>query len=177
MSMLMWLFDRDHKMKTNRQIKSFRCSLEVRILINFLFQWKAAVIRFLWKCSGSIINIYLSVSLLCNQHIIVRAKCANILSAPLKRSPLYDGLTMTICVCCRMNGAVIKGYEEDVGNKTSVYVHTAHSITSSQFGLRKYGYTSVPKDEVLKLRCMCVVLWFMLSKHSHSSVLLFFVRV
>uniref|UniRef100_A0A3Q3EAL5 alpha-N-acetylgalactosaminide alpha-2,6-sialyltransferase n=1 Tax=Labrus bergylta TaxID=56723 RepID=A0A3Q3EAL5_9LABR len=28
----------------------------------------------------------------------------------------------------RMNGAAIKGHEEDVGNRTDVYVHTAHSI-------------------------------------------------
>lgn len=50
-----------------------------------------------------------------------------------------------------MNGAAIKGYEEDVGNRTSVYVHTAHSITSSLYVLKKYGYTSVPNDEVIKL--------------------------
>ncbi|CAK6969715.1 alpha-N-acetylgalactosaminide alpha-2%2C6-sialyltransferase 1-like [Scomber scombrus] len=50
----------------------------------------------------------------------------------------------------RMNGAVIKGYEEDVGNRTSVYVHTAHSITSSAYVLKKFGYKSVPHDEGIK---------------------------
>ncbi|XP_056222942.1 alpha-N-acetylgalactosaminide alpha-2,6-sialyltransferase 1-like isoform X2 [Seriola aureovittata] len=50
----------------------------------------------------------------------------------------------------RMNGAIIKGYEEDVGNKTSVYVHTAHSITTSMYLLKKYGYSSVPNDEGIK---------------------------
>uniref|UniRef100_G3NFF4 alpha-N-acetylgalactosaminide alpha-2,6-sialyltransferase n=1 Tax=Gasterosteus aculeatus aculeatus TaxID=481459 RepID=G3NFF4_GASAC len=50
----------------------------------------------------------------------------------------------------RMNGAVIKGFEEDVGNKTSVYVHTAHSITTSPHLFRKYGYTTAPKDEGIK---------------------------
>ncbi|XP_067431964.1 alpha-N-acetylgalactosaminide alpha-2,6-sialyltransferase 1-like isoform X1 [Thunnus thynnus] len=50
----------------------------------------------------------------------------------------------------RMNGAVIKGFEEDVGNKTSVYVHTAHSITSASYTLKKYGYKSVPHDEGIK---------------------------
>ncbi|XP_037611656.1 alpha-N-acetylgalactosaminide alpha-2,6-sialyltransferase 1-like isoform X2 [Sebastes umbrosus] len=49
----------------------------------------------------------------------------------------------------RMNGAVVKGFEEDVGNRTSVYVHTAHSITSSPYLLRKFGYT-VPHDEGIK---------------------------
>lgn len=71
-----------------------------------------------------------------------------------------------------MNGAVIKGYEEDVGNKTSVYVHTAHSITSSHYGLQQYGYTSVPNDEVLKLRYCVVLDWFMSLNCTHSSVLL-----
>ncbi|CAI5658443.1 unnamed protein product [Oreochromis niloticus] len=47
----------------------------------------------------------------------------------------------------RINGAVSKGYEEDLGNKTSVYVHTAHSITTS---LKKYGYKSAPHDEGIK---------------------------
>nr|XP_019963592.1 PREDICTED: alpha-N-acetylgalactosaminide alpha-2,6-sialyltransferase 1-like [Paralichthys olivaceus] len=50
----------------------------------------------------------------------------------------------------RMNGAAIKGYEEDVGNKTSVYVHTAHSITASLQFFRSYGYTSAPNDEGIK---------------------------
>ncbi|XP_044033759.1 alpha-N-acetylgalactosaminide alpha-2,6-sialyltransferase 2-like isoform X2 [Siniperca chuatsi] len=50
----------------------------------------------------------------------------------------------------RMNGAAIKGYEEDVGNRTSVYVHTAHSITMSLYLFKKYGYTSAPHDEGIK---------------------------
>ncbi|XP_047233607.1 alpha-N-acetylgalactosaminide alpha-2,6-sialyltransferase 1-like [Girardinichthys multiradiatus] len=50
----------------------------------------------------------------------------------------------------RMNGAVTKGYEEDVGNRTSVYVHTAHSITTSLILLKKYGYKSAPHEEGIK---------------------------
>ncbi|XP_070847205.1 alpha-N-acetylgalactosaminide alpha-2,6-sialyltransferase 1.1 [Chaetodon trifascialis] len=50
----------------------------------------------------------------------------------------------------RMNGAVIKGYEEDVGNRTSVYVHTAHSINMSLYTFKEYGYTSAPHDEGIK---------------------------
>ncbi|GLD70917.1 alpha-N-acetylgalactosaminide alpha-2,6-sialyltransferase 2-like protein [Lates japonicus] len=53
----------------------------------------------------------------------------------------YDG---------RMNGAAITGYEEDVGSRTSVYVHTAHSITTSLYVFRKYGYISAPHDESIK---------------------------
>ncbi|XP_032359098.1 alpha-N-acetylgalactosaminide alpha-2,6-sialyltransferase 1 isoform X1 [Etheostoma spectabile] len=50
----------------------------------------------------------------------------------------------------RMNGAVTKGYEEDVGNRTSVYIHTAHSITSSLYFFKKFGFTTVPHDEGIK---------------------------
>ncbi|XP_014858575.1 PREDICTED: alpha-N-acetylgalactosaminide alpha-2,6-sialyltransferase 1-like [Poecilia mexicana] len=50
----------------------------------------------------------------------------------------------------RMNGAVINGYEEDVGTKTSVYVHTAHSITTSLEIFKEYGYKSAPHDEGIK---------------------------
>ncbi|XP_038591749.1 alpha-N-acetylgalactosaminide alpha-2,6-sialyltransferase 1-like [Micropterus salmoides] len=50
----------------------------------------------------------------------------------------------------RMNGAAIKGFEEDVGNRTSVYVHTAHSITASLIFFENYGYTSAPHDEGIK---------------------------
>lgn len=52
------------------------------------------------------------------------------------------------CNFCRMNGAVIKGYEEDVGNKTSVYVYTAHSLVSGYSTLKKFGFKSIPHDEV-----------------------------
>lgn len=68
-----------------------------------------------------------------------------------------------------MNGAVITGYEEDVGEKTSVYVHTAHSITASMKFFKIYGYTSVPKDEVLKLCGTEMVLsWFEEDPHLSS---------
>ncbi|XP_029977828.1 alpha-N-acetylgalactosaminide alpha-2,6-sialyltransferase 1-like [Sphaeramia orbicularis] len=50
----------------------------------------------------------------------------------------------------RMNGAVIDGFEEDVGNKTSVYVHTAHSITTSLYVFKKYGYKAAPHDKGIK---------------------------
>ncbi|XP_061086350.1 alpha-N-acetylgalactosaminide alpha-2,6-sialyltransferase 1-like isoform X1 [Conger conger] len=50
----------------------------------------------------------------------------------------------------RMNGAVLKGYEEDVGNKTSVYIHTAHSLTSARYTLKKYGFKDIPADEGIK---------------------------
>ncbi|XP_029953759.1 alpha-N-acetylgalactosaminide alpha-2,6-sialyltransferase 1-like isoform X2 [Salarias fasciatus] len=50
----------------------------------------------------------------------------------------------------RMNGAITQGFEEDVGNRTSVYVHTAHSITTLLDLLKKYGYQAAPHDEGIK---------------------------
>lgn len=50
----------------------------------------------------------------------------------------------------RVNGAVVNGYEEDVGSRTSVYVHTAHSITASPYFFSKYGYKAAPHDEGIK---------------------------
>uniref|UniRef100_A0A8C6UL94 alpha-N-acetylgalactosaminide alpha-2,6-sialyltransferase n=1 Tax=Neogobius melanostomus TaxID=47308 RepID=A0A8C6UL94_9GOBI len=50
----------------------------------------------------------------------------------------------------RVNGAATKGFEEDVGNRTDVYVHTYHSITSSAYLLKKYNYTGAPRDEGIK---------------------------
>ncbi|XP_077359383.1 alpha-N-acetylgalactosaminide alpha-2,6-sialyltransferase 1-like [Festucalex cinctus] len=50
----------------------------------------------------------------------------------------------------RMNGAVTKGYEDDVGNKTSVYVHTSYSIIVSLRQYKKYGFESAPHDEGIK---------------------------
>ncbi|XP_028976392.1 alpha-N-acetylgalactosaminide alpha-2,6-sialyltransferase 1 isoform X2 [Esox lucius] len=50
----------------------------------------------------------------------------------------------------RMNGAVTKGYEEDVGNRTSVYVHSAHAIVQSPLIFQKCGYKEAPHDEGIK---------------------------
>lgn len=50
----------------------------------------------------------------------------------------------------RMNGAITRGYEEDVGNRTSVYLHTAYSLTSALLYYKKYGFSSIPKDEGIK---------------------------
>ncbi|KAK3559986.1 hypothetical protein QTP86_033693, partial [Hemibagrus guttatus] len=47
----------------------------------------------------------------------------------------------------RVNGAVTKGFEEDVGNKTSVYVHTSFSLSQSILNLKRYGFQHIPQDE------------------------------
>ncbi|KAI5103565.1 ST6 (alpha-N-acetyl-neuraminyl-2,3-beta-galactosyl-1, 3)-N-acetylgalactosaminide alpha-2,6-sialyltransferase 1, tandem duplicate 1, partial [Silurus meridionalis] len=50
----------------------------------------------------------------------------------------------------RVNGAVTKGFEEDVGNKTSVYVHTSFSLIQSSLILRNHGFNRAPRDEGIK---------------------------
>ncbi|XP_055031237.2 alpha-N-acetylgalactosaminide alpha-2,6-sialyltransferase 1.2 isoform X1 [Misgurnus anguillicaudatus] len=50
----------------------------------------------------------------------------------------------------RMNGAITAGHEEDVGKRTSVYVHTAHSIITSLMLHKKRGFKQIPTDEDIK---------------------------
>ncbi|KAJ3608528.1 hypothetical protein NHX12_025575 [Muraenolepis orangiensis] len=50
----------------------------------------------------------------------------------------------------RMNGAVTQGYEDDVGNKTSIYLHTAHSLTAALIYNKKHGFKRIPQDEGIK---------------------------
>ncbi|XP_062859460.1 alpha-N-acetylgalactosaminide alpha-2,6-sialyltransferase 1-like [Trichomycterus rosablanca] len=47
----------------------------------------------------------------------------------------------------RVNGAVIKGHEEDVGNRTDVYVHTSFSLSQGMITLKEYGFNRIPQDE------------------------------
>ncbi|NWS88575.1 SIA7A sialyltransferase, partial [Toxostoma redivivum] len=47
----------------------------------------------------------------------------------------------------RVSGAVIKGYEKDVGTKTSFYGFTAYSLVSSLQILGHRGFSSIPWDE------------------------------
>ncbi|XP_041075641.1 alpha-N-acetylgalactosaminide alpha-2,6-sialyltransferase 1-like [Polyodon spathula] len=50
----------------------------------------------------------------------------------------------------RVNGAVIKGFEDDVGVRTSFYVHTAQTMLSSLGGYWKQGFTNIPMDKEIK---------------------------
>ncbi|RLV99299.1 hypothetical protein DV515_00009992 [Chloebia gouldiae] len=47
----------------------------------------------------------------------------------------------------RVSGAVIKGYEKDVGTKTSFYGFTAFSLTSSLQILGRRGFSNIPWDK------------------------------
>ncbi len=48
----------------------------------------------------------------------------------------------------RVNAAIIAGHEEDVGKRTSVYVHTAHSLIQSLMVHKKRGFKQIPTDKV-----------------------------
>ncbi|NXD25458.1 SIA7A sialyltransferase, partial [Spelaeornis formosus] len=47
----------------------------------------------------------------------------------------------------RVSGAVIKGYEKDVGTKTSFYGFTAYSLVSSLQILGRSGFSNIPQDK------------------------------
>ncbi|XP_041075975.1 alpha-N-acetylgalactosaminide alpha-2,6-sialyltransferase 1-like isoform X2 [Polyodon spathula] len=50
----------------------------------------------------------------------------------------------------RVNGAVIKGFEGDVGVRTSFYVHTAQTMISSLWVYEEIGFTNIPMDKETK---------------------------
>lgn len=51
-------------------------------------------------------------------------------------------------VWTRLNGAVIKGFEKDVGTKTSFYGFTVNTMKNSLLAYRTAGFTSVPRGQV-----------------------------
>lgn len=51
----------------------------------------------------------------------------------------------------RLNGAVTKGFEDDVGTKTSFYGFTVNTMKNSLISYRKLGFTSVPQGQVRPL--------------------------
>ncbi|XP_005526852.1 PREDICTED: alpha-N-acetylgalactosaminide alpha-2,6-sialyltransferase 2 [Pseudopodoces humilis] len=50
----------------------------------------------------------------------------------------------------RLNGAVIKGFEEDVGTKVSFYGFTVNTMKNSLISYEEYGFTQIPQGEDLK---------------------------
>lgn len=50
----------------------------------------------------------------------------------------------------RVNGAVIKGYEDDVGKRTSFYGFTAFTMLSSLQILNRRGFSTIPQDKETK---------------------------
>ncbi|KAF4797327.1 hypothetical protein TURU_073434 [Turdus rufiventris] len=50
----------------------------------------------------------------------------------------------------RLNGAVIKGFEEDVGTKISFYGFTVNTMKNSLISYEEYGFTQIPQGKDLK---------------------------
>ncbi|XP_025783335.1 alpha-N-acetylgalactosaminide alpha-2,6-sialyltransferase 2-like [Puma concolor] len=50
----------------------------------------------------------------------------------------------------RLNGAVIKGFEKDVGTKTSFYGFTVNTMKNSLISYGNLGFTSVPQGQDLR---------------------------
>ncbi|KAM5135143.1 alpha-N-acetylgalactosaminide alpha-2,6-sialyltransferase 1 [Mantella aurantiaca] len=50
----------------------------------------------------------------------------------------------------RVNGAVISGYEKDVGVRTSFYGFTAYTMLASLYLLKKTGFPNIPRDKETK---------------------------
>uniref|UniRef100_A0A8D0GS39 alpha-N-acetylgalactosaminide alpha-2,6-sialyltransferase n=1 Tax=Sphenodon punctatus TaxID=8508 RepID=A0A8D0GS39_SPHPU len=50
----------------------------------------------------------------------------------------------------RLNGAVIKGFEEDVGTKISFYGFTVNTMKNSLLAYKEYGFTQIPQGKDLQ---------------------------
>ncbi|XP_009994870.1 PREDICTED: alpha-N-acetylgalactosaminide alpha-2,6-sialyltransferase 2 [Chaetura pelagica] len=50
----------------------------------------------------------------------------------------------------RLNGAVIKGFEEDVGTKISFYGFTVNTMKNSLIAYEEFGFTQIPQGEDLR---------------------------
>ncbi|XP_036383476.1 alpha-N-acetylgalactosaminide alpha-2,6-sialyltransferase 1-like [Megalops cyprinoides] len=60
----------------------------------------------------------------------------------------------------RMNGAVVRGHEEDVGTRTSVFVHTAHSLVALLSSFPSADIPShIPVDEGIRYVLILERLW------------------
>uniref|UniRef100_A0A673G5S5 alpha-N-acetylgalactosaminide alpha-2,6-sialyltransferase n=1 Tax=Sinocyclocheilus rhinocerous TaxID=307959 RepID=A0A673G5S5_9TELE len=61
----------------------------------------------------------------------------------------YDSTTMMLIIMIiiyRVNGAIIQGFEDDVGTKTSFYGFTTNSLKNSLIGYYQDGFDKVPRD-------------------------------
>lgn len=55
---------------------------------------------------------------------------------------------MWFCLPARLSGAITKGYEQDVGTRTSFYGFTAFSVTQTLLALGGRGFPHVPLGKV-----------------------------
>lgn len=58
-------------------------------------------------------------------------------------------MLIIIIIIYRVNGAIIQGFEDDVGTKTSFYGFTTNSLKNSLIGYYQDGFDKVPRDPVI----------------------------
>lgn len=73
---------------------------------------------------------------------------------------VFSGHLLTLLLClislARVSGAVIKGYEKDVGTKTSFYGFTAYSLVTSLQILGRRGFSNIPRGKVSQVHAVCM---------------------
>lgn len=73
---------------------------------------------------------------------------------------VFNGHRLTLFLClislARVSGAVIKGYEKDVGTKTSFYGFTAYSLVTSLQILGHRGFSNIPRGKVSHAHAVCM---------------------
>lgn len=70
------------------------------------------------------------------------------LPSPPASMPFPRALMGSVLSARRLSGAITKGYEQDVGTRTSFYGFTAFSITQSLLALGGRGFRHVPLGKV-----------------------------
>lgn len=73
---------------------------------------------------------------------------------------VFSGHLLILLLClislARVSGALTKGYEKDVGTKTSFYGFTAYSLVASLYVLGNRGFSKVPRGKVSQVHAVCV---------------------
>ncbi|XP_063149095.1 alpha-N-acetylgalactosaminide alpha-2,6-sialyltransferase 2 isoform X2 [Candoia aspera] len=102
----------------------------------------------------------------------VIASTVQLLSEPVHSQLVDETKFLNCCICCavvgnggilngsrqgkkidahdfvfRLNGAVTKGFEEDVGTKTSFYGFTVNTMKNSLVAYAEYGFTQIPQGK------------------------------
>lgn len=57
---------------------------------------------------------------------------------------------LSFYILFRVNTAITKGYEDDVGSRTSFYCFTPITLTNTLAGSRKFGFTAPPANDDIR---------------------------
>ncbi|XP_070704782.1 alpha-N-acetylgalactosaminide alpha-2,6-sialyltransferase 2 [Pempheris klunzingeri] len=97
-----------------------------------------------------------ALSLLNSSHLFGRdssgrcIRCAVVGNGGILRGSRQGGNINSHDFVFRVNGAVIKGFEEDVGTKTSFYGFTTNTMKHALSWYRRDGFTSIPQSPDMK---------------------------